>query len=90
MKQEGLRAEHDRQLETVRMDYERALAELQAQATSLKEAKAKLLDEFGQRSKEWRSEREASEVSLLPLQLPTVSSWLDTPRDCKFCHACAG
>lgn len=81
--QEGLRLEHSRQLQKLAEENRATVAEVQAQVVALKEAKQKLLDEFGQRSKEWRSERDALEVTFAPqLQLTNYHGCiLVTPPD---------
>ena len=60
--QEGLRAEHHQQLQEAHEKNDATITEAQAQIAMLSASKQKLLEEFGQRTKDWRTDRENSEV----------------------------
>lgn len=62
--QEGLRAEHKRQLQEVEEQSQVAVSEAMAQVASLKASKQALLEEFEQRTKDWRTERDNKEVKI--------------------------
>ena len=63
--QEGLRAEHNRQLQEIEQQSQVAVSEAMSQVASLKASKQALLEEFEQRTKDWRIERDNKEVNIL-------------------------
>ena len=63
--QEGLRAEHKRQLQEIEEQSQVAVSEAMSQVASLKASKQALLEEFEQRTKDWRTERDNKEVIIL-------------------------
>lgn len=63
--QEGLRAEHNRQLQEIEQQSRVAVSEAMSQVASLKASKQALLEEFEQRTKDWRTERDNKEVNIL-------------------------